>query len=592
MKQANEHFERFVIARREIDAVDEVTIIGAPESFCDGEYFGLCFDVRISIAHEFLPLDSRWWLVASSDFPFGKIKIYPDKTSGITATFRHQNMNRHGKELLPWSEGEICVRQPEGFLGREISSHDPIGYEHRLRWYVERAVIWCNAASSNQLSIEGLPFELPDFSSGPRHIGFIETKQSLEFWNQCQDHSGLAICEVQESNLSLAVRSFLSISGATVFKPEWGSVSEQDHDGLKGIWVRLPFMPIIGPYGAPSTYQELRQCFELCGLSFESVIRPLIHALKSKSRILLLIGFPIPFVEGGEQVRMHWQPILLPKLSNPTMQPKGFRHPVDHDLKTTLVGNKPIEWQSSRNWDFDERSSRGILEAGFPFQKITIIGVGSVGAPVAEILSRGSKCDLDIIDPEPFEIGNMIRHSLTSSDIGSTKSDALARHLEKSNPNAIVRSFSERFTRLSQYNLADRDLVIDCTAEDDVLRAFSTTEFGESTVVASVSIGYKAKRLYIYTSIGKRFSFANFSKEINPWMELEQEETSLDDFPWDAVGCWHPVFPANVSDVCLLSAVAVQSILSQKPTCTGALRVFEQTSSGEVRLIKESTDEH
>ncbi len=78
-------------------------------------------------------------------------------------------------------------------------------------------------------------------------------------------------------------------------------------------------------------------------------------------------------------------------------------------------------------------------------QRIAIIGCGSFGSALADILVRAGAGDLTLIDPELLSIENIGRHILTSNDVGQPKAHALARRLLEVNPELDVEPRQERF---------------------------------------------------------------------------------------------------------------------------------------------------
>lgn len=76
---------------------------------------------------------------------------------------------------------------------------------------------------------------------------------------------------------------------------------------------------------------------------------------------------------------------------------------------------------------------------------VSIIGCGSFGSAIADMLVRAGVGKLTLIDPELFSIENVGRHVLTQKDVGRPKAQALAARLLEINPELNVESRCEPF---------------------------------------------------------------------------------------------------------------------------------------------------
>lgn len=90
-------------------------------------------------------------------------------------------------------------------------------------------------------------------------------------------------------------------------------------------------------------------------------------------------------------------------------------------------------------------------------ERISIVGCGSFGSALADMLVRAGVGKLTLIDPEALAIENIGRHVLASNDIGQPKADALARRLLEINPELDVEPRREKFR--------DADGVLVCCAD-------------------------------------------------------------------------------------------------------------------------------
>lgn len=76
---------------------------------------------------------------------------------------------------------------------------------------------------------------------------------------------------------------------------------------------------------------------------------------------------------------------------------------------------------------------------------ISIIGCGSFGSALADMLVRAGLGRLTLIDPESLSSDNLGRHILTSKDVGRAKVDAVAERLREVNPDLQVEARREKF---------------------------------------------------------------------------------------------------------------------------------------------------
>lgn len=79
-------------------------------------------------------------------------------------------------------------------------------------------------------------------------------------------------------------------------------------------------------------------------------------------------------------------------------------------------------------------------------ETVSVIGCGSVGSAVADMLVRAGAGRIVLVDPEALAIENVGRHVLTARDVGRPKAVALAAHLREINPDLNVEARVELFT--------------------------------------------------------------------------------------------------------------------------------------------------
>lgn len=170
---------------------------------------------------------------------------------------------------------------------------------------------------------------------------------------------------------------------------------------------------------------------------------------------------------------------------------------------------------------------------------------------------------ITIADSDIFEVGNLSRHILNINDIGGLKESALCNHLNSISPHANVEVINHTLYNddvlVPNIDLDKYDIIIDCTGENSVLDVFQCTDFKRNHIIASISVGLGAKRLYISFMKGTRFNFESFYNVISPYLQLEKDLYDDYNLPRNGIGCWHPTFPGRSDDIWLAASVAVKA---------------------------------
>lgn len=76
---------------------------------------------------------------------------------------------------------------------------------------------------------------------------------------------------------------------------------------------------------------------------------------------------------------------------------------------------------------------------------VSVVGCGSFGSALADMLVRAGLGRLTLIDPETLSIENVGRHVLTTRDVGRPKVEALAERFREINPELQVEARAEKF---------------------------------------------------------------------------------------------------------------------------------------------------
>ena len=246
---------------------------------------------------------------------------------------------------------------------------------------------------------------------------------------------------------------------------------------------------------------------------------------------------------------MHWLAVRLPVLSSRRQVAPGYRPGEQgywtRDRKEVLRAGMSLTWVATENWSPEEIATRGRATRALRQSSIVLLGAGALGSAVGEVLVREGVGNLTVLDLDGLGVGNLVRHTLTLRDVGYLKARALADRLNFINPHATVAAVHSAFPGGTDGRVALRaaDLVIDCTASDAVIAQLTSFDWGTPKCFVSCAVGLHARRLFTFTVCGDRFSGADFATAINPWLLAEREEFDGVEMPWEATGCWHPVFP-------------------------------------------------
>ena len=511
-----------------------------------------------------IPDTTDWHTVIHKNYPWGKIDIYPAREAGINLTFQHQNHNNVISETK-WRSGKLCLDTTFGSFSLRGFNSEPRRSDQRLLWHTERCKMWLEAAATGQLVLKGQPFELPAFPLSKKgKYYFSENGTTFENLVSTKLQSGLADVIIHSGNNSLFVAAFKDFSGKTLYTNVWNeSISDHKAKFKNAIWLRLNFIPVSLPWEAPITWGKLYAIGKEHGQDLRKIILEIYEKTYRHLPDCLLLGFPIPDKIGEDAVQLHWQPIALPMHGSL----KGFRpgNEAGELAKRTFQNDKNIMWMDSQNGNINTISARGKLSENLSQAKILLIGAGAVGSIIAECLVRGTCHNLTIMDKDRIELGNMSRHTLTLASLDHCKAQELSKRLNEIFPASNVsfnRSNIEQILDTDKAYLEQFDLVIDSTGSDQALHYISQALRATDKKFVSVSLGMNGNKLFQYQYQGSEDIESEFKKAFSPWLNQEIETVEDNALPREAIGCWHPLFPARVDDVWMMSSACIKLIES------------------------------
>ena len=553
-----------------------------------GNHWALRIVVRLSVAStEFMPSESVWQIVLDEIPDRGSVRIYPDSTDGMTATFPHQDLNNPANPGQIWRAGKPCLERPHAVLNRAGNHDEPDDLRGRIEWHIWRLLAWVDAAAEGKLLQPGDAFELPmrpNWDSAGA-IAFREDRNNGAEQPSSQAHWGFAkLASIQNAKDTLVVTEFHDDRG--VFMK--ASLSNAGSSGASStaLWVMLPEAPILAPWRFPETWGEL---VDLCNTHNLNLSEVVLKASQQRAfgkgngaTQTLLLGFAIAEKVGANPDRIHWLSITGLKLARPVGQHSGRRRT---PAITSVQNGDKLTWGRTENWASDQLRTRGQAEHGLRSAKVLVIGCGSLGSSIADNLLRAGVTDLTLMDSDAMRVGNLGRHVLTMPSIGHNKAEALARQLNIAMPDANVVAVASAFPPNSVTTRAmilDCDVIVDCSAEDRVLNSMATFPWGGEKRFYSFSMTWSAKGLLAFSASETAFpavdARSRFAAATGPARPPDAAVR-------DGIGCWVPVFPAAADDVSLWGAIAAKFIRRGFGKYDRQFVHFEQSDDGTVAVV-------
>lgn len=561
--------EIIIQSRRCVDEFDQITLL---HDLTWDEYeqvWFLHFRNRILSESQCIPKETEWYLTMTDRYPEGKVQIYPSIENGITDTYYHQANNGKVSGNNLWRKGVLCLKNPlDEVAGIDQEPFD----EFKLLWNLQRFIIWIEKANSDTLVSNGDFFELPDVNTKRKELFvFDEDMVSFMQWEEASECYGTVTMKLAKGD-KIFVDTFIGAKGSLCKDTAWGSnVSAIKSDDYIGIWMLFKQIPVINRWQVPKTYEELEYALELQGVALKEILFHLLDKIRDGKRHPLLVGFPIPERFGDKPSSYFWWACILPKVSYKGNVQRGYRPNrtgwIMRDFSMIFKNSMQLEWSRSENWNPSQITRRGMFGRSVLKNRYIIVGAGAIGCVIAEQLVRSGVNQISIIDGDLLSVGNLARHSLTIDDIDQYKSVALANRLNKINGHVRAKAITAYLNDSNVNILNHYDVIIDCTAKDYILKLMSQLKINK--IICSVSVGYKVERIYLLYYRGNQFTMDFINDKVKEFIENDKLKIIDDELPWDGIGCWNPVFPANSCDMSLagsLATIVLTELISQHDT--------------------------
>ncbi len=182
-------------ARRALDSLSQVEIMDEWQFDNELNVWYLHLSIVIECETPYFPQKSQWFFVVGSEYPKGKIKVYPDVENSITVTLYHQANNSKIERNGLWRKGALCLEV------NTIPNYqsEPYSVDERLLYHAKRAICWLELAAKGKLVTESEPFELPEFSMSnilEMQFAFSEDVVTFMQWESVECRYGIAELDV------------------------------------------------------------------------------------------------------------------------------------------------------------------------------------------------------------------------------------------------------------------------------------------------------------------------------------------------------------------------------------------------------------
>lgn len=516
-----------------------------------------------------IPRDVTLRVLIPEEFPYEHVDIYP--MCGEINGFPHQDAE----------SGKLCLEK------EDLAPRDAF----RLVCYVKWAIEWLKDAAKGTLLKLGDPYELPDFRwtflDPPPPTGipliFQESSNSYKSWKSYIGTSGSVECFMVEGIPAIFATKFCYKDGSLITESRFSPDIRGTESRIDGKWVLLPDIR-YEKHRPPQTYEEINKLCSNSGVDFYQSLRGSWNLKNSCKFGILLIGFPIPKIVGQPFTEIHWQPLLFWNYNGARKQ-QTKRRPQGQSSKQERIWQKLIgsgcfslsqqlPWGSVENVDRDRLYVRGSHSPEIQSTSIAFFGCGSLGSSAAELLARGGVKRMDLFDPDLITFGNLCRHTLDGSSVGSNKAIALAERLSRANPLSTIKGHDVRMPLNSQSDetihqvLVDADVFVDCTANETVFDWLNKKAVESGKRLISLSFNLRAELLTICISsdsiscgdifLNLKGAIQQNRTRIDPGVyfhELSGEEEIM-----EGAGCWDSTFPAQNTHIQILAAHAVDII--------------------------------
>ncbi len=322
------------------------------------------------------------------------------------------------------------------------------------------------------------------------------------------------------------------------------------------LWIPLPSDLPWGPNTWPRSLKQLERLVLASSNNEHSVVawlkRKIEQNIKKGNGGLYQPMFVV-LVQGRTCYGYMISPNLIPRLTPPGIVPIEIQR-VDAD------------WALARDYNLELLETRRK-------KRVLLLGCGSLGGPIAELLARGGVGELHLADKEFFSIENCARHILGAEHVGMAKAIALADRIRRQIPGSKVKplrvlaaDWVSEACSPGQY-----DLVIDCTGEGAVrtmLTRFREKAFGDAGIVHVWLEPFGAAAHAVYVNLKQPWPYDDPWEKVNAasWpndVRVQLPACGSGFHPYGAADAWQVAsFASERIFACLNAEVPISMIWS------------------------------
>ncbi len=342
------------------------------------------------------------------------------------------------------------------------------------------------------------------------------------------------------------------------------------------------------PFEYPETVHALLKELEKHGIDYVPFIRQL--SLYARQRhdgtpLTIVLGTPMRRVTPGGRNLQHlavWE--ISASDANKLRELDLCAQFGDSNQRTAAI-EKVVEWSLSAKvgWcmvremrpEVTRRRDHKSPMAWFYGKHVAIWGCGAVGTQVAESVVRAGASTVELVDNKTVAPGVLVRQGFEDTDIGRSKSRALADRLKRIEPDleAVVSS-EDLIQRITGDDPIPKvDLVFDCTASAVVRTALERAlrDVDSRPTIASIAIDGQASMAIATLSMPNhsggtldlvrrlKLEACRSAQLLRPLEAFWPEAVSSEEFQPEP-GCSEPTFIGSNADLAGLSARMLNAI--------------------------------
>jgi len=269
----------------------------------------------------------------------------------------------------------------------------------------------------------------------------------------------------------------------------------------------LVALPTPLRYGAGNTLDCICAIFDYIGQSKDAFLHAL--AMTSarnppRSPVHFVLGVPNTGSSSHDPEANH---LICGRISGQAMEPMRTATKKQGALLKLTQSDIPydtlVEWcrVSEERRPMTTRRDHQRPVNAFIGANVVVWGCGGLGSWAGEFVVRAGAARVTLCDPANVTGALLVRQDYTESDVGTTKSDALARRLTSVSDTVAIEIVREPFTLLAEGQLPDCDVLIDATVNNTVAASLSMiwTSTTRRPLVARISTDRATSTLGLLT---------------------------------------------------------------------------------------------